>query len=777
MKSAIQRLVLLLACPLAASAATINVTTTIDEYGSNAAACSLREALRAAEINLAFGGCSAGSGNDAINLSNGRYVLSRTGTDENVGSVGDLDVNAGTVILQGALASKVIIDAGLLTDRVLHVSGTSSVSLHALTITGGVVVEPFANDTSGGGVRVEANAVLNLLNAVVVDNKANVGGGIYNLGTFSATRSTLASNTAVNTGGGLFHAGDFAQLTNVTVSGNVADVAGGILARSPLTMNNGTIARNLASGGYGAGLRTDGNAAQSLAIKLSNSLFADNKGGLVADDLYCTSPVTTGGSNLVENTNGSGCVLVKDEVETPRDLLGDDPHLAPLFDIGNGVPVHALMPDSVAIAAANASGTNACDARDARYRSRPLPNSCDMGAYESVVDFEVQINTDAVDANPGNGICGTIFPAVGDEVVCSLRAAVQEANLATGSQTIRLGAGIHHLSIGGPGQNAAQGDLDVTEGELVIIGDGPGSSIIEGDGGLGERLLDLSGPARSAALLGVRLRQGASAEEGGAMRLLTGNLLMFEAQIDHSQGQYGGGLYAATPMGESHRVHIERSAIARNKALVQGGGVFITNASLFLLNSSVGENQAVENGGGIKLQAGVAELNFSSISDNRVSGGFEIAARGGGIHLTQSALGILRGSLIANNEVLGFDPDAADCSAPGFNENGFGGISLLGYNWLGDSSGCAIEGEGTNFLDLDPQLSQMHDLQSATLLPAPQPGSPLLDAIPESLCLDLSGVPVQQDQAGNARPPGTTANCDIGAFEGVSDLIFRDGFE
>ena len=126
----------------------------------------------------------------------------------------------------------------------------------------------------------------------------------------------------------------------------------------------------------------------------------------------------------------------------------------------------------------------------------------------------------------------------------------------------------------------------------------------------------------------------------------------------------------------------------------------------------------------------------------------------------------------------GSGASAPDCAAPGFTGAGTGGISLVGYNWLGISAGCAYEGaEGPNFLDLDAQISQLHTLQSATFVPAPQAGSPLLDVIPRALCVDLSSVTVLDDQSGTTRPIGSTFRCDIGAFEGVSDLIFSDGFE
>ena len=772
---------LLMLCTQGAVAATINVNTTVDEYGTNPSACGLREALRAAETNLAFGGCSAGSGTDIINLQAQRYLLTRSGSNEDAGSSGDLDVNATAIIIQGGTARTSIIDASELSDRdrVLHVAGSATLSLQSVTITGGLLAPPIAGNTNGGGIRVNAGATLTLLNAVVDGNRANAGGGIHNLGTLSATRSTFSNNRAGNTGGGFSHIGVSANLTNVTVSGNFGPIAGGIMASRPMTINNSTIARNDAPFAYGAGLRTAGNTTQALAIKISNSVFADNLGGHFADDVFCSNPITTGGSNLVEVTNGSGCSLIKESIDTPRDLLGDDPHLAPLFDLGNGVPVHALMPDSVAIASGNATGANACNSRDARFRLRPLPGACDIGSYESVVDYVVTTGNDAVDVNPGNGICGTVFPSIGDEVLCSLRAAIEEANLAPGTQTIRLATRNHGLSIPGVDQSPRQGDLDINDAELLIIGNGTGNSIVEGVSGFSERLLDLPTGVNSVALLGVQLRNGNSGSgSGGALRMFTGNLLLFESQIDHSQGAFGGALYASTSAGESHQVLIERSSIARNIATVQGGGAYLNNATLTLRNSSVGENQAAENGGGLKFNIGYSELVYSSIIGNRALGTDTVGASGGGISLTQSALSVARGTVIADNLVLGAGATAPDCAAPGFTGSGTGGISLFGYNWLGISAGCAYEGaEAPNFLDLDAQISQLHTLQSATLVPAPQAGSPLLDAIPNDLCFDISSIGMLVDQAGTARPVGSTFNCDIGAFEGVSDLIFSDGFE
>ena len=60
--------------PAIVHATTITVTTTADEYGTGNA-CSLREAIHAANQDTAFGGCAAGSGTDTISVPAGTYTL------------------------------------------------------------------------------------------------------------------------------------------------------------------------------------------------------------------------------------------------------------------------------------------------------------------------------------------------------------------------------------------------------------------------------------------------------------------------------------------------------------------------------------------------------------------------------------------------------------------------------------------------------------------------------------------------------------------------------
>src|SRR6476620_6377713 len=83
---------------LAASAvaAPINVTTTADEFNTNPAACSLREAVQAANSDAAFGGCPAGIAGDTVLVPGGTYRLTIPGLDDS-NAMGDLDITTNSV--------------------------------------------------------------------------------------------------------------------------------------------------------------------------------------------------------------------------------------------------------------------------------------------------------------------------------------------------------------------------------------------------------------------------------------------------------------------------------------------------------------------------------------------------------------------------------------------------------------------------------------------------------------------------------------------------------
>ncbi len=131
--------------------------------------------------------------------------------------------------------------------------------------------------------------------------------------------------------------------------------------------------------------------------------------------------------------------------------------------------------------------------------------------------FTVNSTADATDASPGDGVCET---GTGNGI-CTLRAAVQEANAAAGPAVVDLPAGEYYLSIPGADEDqAASGDLDVL-GVLTIRGAGSDVTVI--DASALDRVLQVNGGLR---LEGVTVRNGYLTGGDGAGILNGGALAM-----------------------------------------------------------------------------------------------------------------------------------------------------------------------------------------------------------------------------------------------------------
>jgi CSLREA domain-containing protein len=185
----------ILALAPAAQAATITVTATTDEFGT-ATGCSLREAVQAANTDTAFGGCTAGNGDDIIQVPAGTFVLSLAGSGEDANATGDLDVTT-NVRIDGAGARTTFIDGASL-DRVFDIDPGDlgrTVAISGLTIRGGAVT-----GDAGGGISNSGD--LTILRVTVRGNTASdFGGGISNFhGNLTLTQSTVAANTSGSSG-------------------------------------------------------------------------------------------------------------------------------------------------------------------------------------------------------------------------------------------------------------------------------------------------------------------------------------------------------------------------------------------------------------------------------------------------------------------------------------------------------------------------------------------------------------------------------------------------
>jgi hypothetical protein len=227
--------------------------------------------------------------------------------------------------------------------------------------------------------------------------------------------------------------------------------------------------------------------------------------------------------------------------------------------------------------------------------------------------FLVDSPLDKVDAAPGDGKCAT------DLGTCTLRAAVQEANLKGG--TITLNPGTYTLSIA-PNDAlplAATGDLDLY-GEVTISGGGADKTIVDG-GGI-DRVFAAQVASRVTITdLTVRNGQAQPGADGGGI-VNWGNLTLEDVTVSGNRTRSDATLSADAP----------------------GGGIF-NAATMQLRNCTVTGNSAADVGGGIHNK-GIMTVMQSTISKNTAQ-----ADRGGGIGNFNKATVIL--STIAGNQATG----------------------------------------------------------------------------------------------------------------------------
>ena len=430
-------LVLLAAGP--AAAATISVTTPGDEFTANGAACSLREAIWAANNDSAAQapGCTAGSGLDTIEVPEGIYNLTRAGVNENADVTGDLNVTAPVTIRHVGSGSTVVDAKGL--DRVFHTTAAGGVTISDLVIQGGSTA---ATATSGGGIL--NSGVLTVTGSTITGNSSGLhGGGIETFGaaaTLNLTDSTVAGNQSAGDGGGIDDSQGRVTLLNDTISGNLAD-----------SDRNGT--------GDGGGI---GVFSAGAVLTTQSTIDAGNSdsGGQSPD---CTSQIVARlaslGQTLIGNTGG--CSLVPGA----GDVFGLSPKLGALDDNGGPTPTEALLRGSPAID----KGAN-CAPADQRGVPRSLGGACDIGAYELVRckgRAANVIGTNSDDLLTGSAGTDVFLLLGGDDKAFGL-----------GGNDVFCGGAGRDKEYGGSGRDVEYGDT----GADHLVG-GPGNDHLFGGGG------------------------------------------------------------------------------------------------------------------------------------------------------------------------------------------------------------------------------------------------------------------------------------------------------
>ena len=417
------------ATPASASAATIKVTTAVDEFGQTGAKCGLREAVEAANTNAPFGGCEAGSGADKVTVRGGKtYELALPGIDD-VNAAGDLDL-IGELTLEARKRGRATVDAGGI-DRAIDVRPNARLTVSGLRITGGAVttIENGAGILSQGRLEVRRSAVVG--NQIPGGGGSGEGGGIASIGGRTIlNRASVTGNvlSSLGSGGGLAQIGGSLRIKDSTVAGNTAYGGGGvfILNDTPASIKATTISGNTDYGEQygGGGLYAYDGSGKAIPVRLTNVTISGNRsygrgGGVYAGgnaDLHLNAVTvadnigdfdgdgvgTISGSgggihgaanfensivagNFASNAGAEDCyetsggehnVVGRDTGCDNPDVGTANPRLGPLAKNGGPTKTHALKRRSPAIGKAGGSAPG----RDQRGRKRD--RNPDAGAFE-----------------------------------------------------------------------------------------------------------------------------------------------------------------------------------------------------------------------------------------------------------------------------------------------------------------------------------------------------------------------------------------------------------
>src|ERR671918_622663 len=248
--------------------------------------------------------------------------------------------------------------------------------------------------------------------------------------------------------------------------------------------------------------------------------------------------------------------------------------------------------------------------------------------------FQVNDTNDRVDANLGDGLCRT------SANTCTLRAAIQQANMLNGADSIDLPGGIYTIRLGGgqvvdppdpPGGGVGfvwdpglfqdyEGDYDIG-GPLTINGAGDASTIIDGGapafGSTPEqtaldRIFEIHPNAGNVTIAGVTIREGWSEESGGGvMNYSAGVVRLVDSTVrDNLAWNYGGGIYSggpedglcvnSCPIGDG-RLEIVRTNLIGNRTGGEGGAFDSgSKTSASIARSIFTGNRAGGEGGAVK---------------------------------------------------------------------------------------------------------------------------------------------------------------------------------
>jgi hypothetical protein len=342
-----------------------------------------------------------------------------------------------------------------------------------------------------------------------------------------------------------------------------------------------------------------------------------------------------------------------------------------------------------------------------------------VGSSHAAPVFQVIDPEDAPDAQL-DGVCASTHMGL-----CTLRAAIQEAEFAGGGHVVlSTGIGDYRLTIPagaeatGPPSNAT-GDLDIST-TVTVEGGGPDASVIDGNGT--HRIFD--------------------AHAGGTLSLTNLTLQNGKGDYDGATGHsHGGAIHNHGTVNLDRVAIINSSVVDPSAATPFWGGGGMTNASngvANLSNVTVAKDTTDAHGGGIE-NLGELHMQNVTVAENAAASG-----NGGGIFFGGASKTFTGATLVAKDTAGGDCASAAGSAMTSSGAN-LAGDGTCGFNNASDRTGDP--GFDTSVFGpplFHPLLATSQAVDTGTVC---QP-------------TDIRGVTRPQDGNGDG-----TALCDTGSYE------------
>ena len=291
-------------------AANITVNTTVDELNSDGD-CSLREAIRAANLDIAVDACAPGADYDVIQFSvTTPAVITLT--------LGQILIKNDPLTISGPGVDQLAI-SGNNTSRIFDISSGVAVTLTGMTLKNG-------RTTLDGGA-VQSGGPLTVVDAVIINNTAGADGGAIDVvGNLTLNNTDILSNTASGEGGGINAFGSQTTVTNGRFANNVSgSYGGGLYANNYLVISGTQFVNNTAQVYAGAVWAWDNaiitnahferNAVNSISagavyvrydLQLTAATFVSNTAAQNIGAVQVNRNATVTGSTFTGNVAGTG---------------------------------------------------------------------------------------------------------------------------------------------------------------------------------------------------------------------------------------------------------------------------------------------------------------------------------------------------------------------------------------------------------------------------------------------------------------------------------------